>query len=83
MVKKRKRGKIHVQPEAAMRRKGNSGSRSKQAKGQILKNNPFEQKPGKPKRSHYFAGNVRTNEPPAKKAGRTMAIKTRCYEVGH
>ena len=80
IVRKAKRGKIYVQPEAVTRRKLNSGSRAKQSKGQVSKNNPFSLKPSRGKRLHQFAHNVRQNQPVSKKAGRTMATKTRCYE---
>ena len=79
IVKRAKRSKIHVQPEAVKRRKVASGSKAKQPKGQISKNNPFVLKAGKAKRLHRFAHNVRQNECVAKKAGRTMHTKTRCF----
>ena len=79
IVKRVKRGKIYVQPEAVKRRKIECGSKSKRSKGQ-LKKNPFELKAGKGKRTHTFAQNVRNNETVAKKAGRTMGTRTRCYE---
>lgn len=79
-VKRAKWGKIHVQPEAVKRRKVESGSRTKQQKGQILKHNPFKRKAGRAKRCRQFAENIRQNEPVSKKAGRTMSTKTRCYE---
>ena len=80
IVKKAKRGKIHVQPESVKRRKVADGTRRRQAQGQTLKNNPFKPVAGKAKRVHMFAENVRRNEPVAKKAGRSMATKTRVYE---
>ena len=80
-VKKARRGKIHVQPEAVKRRKIDNGSKSKQSKGQRVRNNPFALKVGQTKRKHKFAENVRRNEPVAKKAGRTMATRTRCCET--
>ncbi len=79
VVKKRKRGKIHVQPESVKRRRVANGSKASQSKGQNCKNNPFQKEAGKPKRLHQFAENVRRNEPVAKKSGRTMATKTRLY----
>ena len=79
-VKKRKRGTIHVQPEAVERRKLGNGSKRKQNKGQTAKNNPFKKVAGHTKRAHRFAENVQRNEPVAKKAGRSMATKTRIYE---
>ena len=80
IVKKAKRGKIHVQPESVKRRKVADGTRRRQAQGQTLKNNPFKPVAGKAKRVHMFAEYVRRNEPVAKKAGRSMATKTRVYE---
>lgn len=80
IIKKAKRGKIYVQPESVKRRKLNDGSRRRQAQGQNARNNPFKPVAGKAKRSHQFAENVRRNEKVAKKAGRTMATKTRIYE---
>jgi hypothetical protein len=79
-VKRVKREKIFVQPEAVKQRKRDSGSQAKQHKGQVLKSNPFQLKAGRAKRSRQFAENVRQNEPMSKKVGRTMATKTRCYE---
>ena len=80
IVKHSKRGKIHVQPEAVKRGKLTAGGRAKQAKGQNVKSNAFKRITGKPKRAHQFAENVRHNEPVSKKAGRSMATKTRIYE---
>lgn len=80
IVKRRKRGKIHVQPEAVKRRKVSNGSRKRQDKGQTAKNNPFQPVAGSAKRAHRFAENVRRNQQVAKKAGRSMATKTRIYE---
>ena len=67
IVKKRKRGKIHVQPESAKRQRVTNGSKASQSKGQNCRNNPFQKQAGKPKRLHQFAENVRRNEPVAKK----------------
>ena len=72
VVKKRKRGKIHVQPEAVKRRKNITGSKRRQNKGQTVHNNSFEKQAGRAKRAHMFAENVRQNEPVVKKAGRNM-----------
>ncbi len=80
VVKKRKRGTISVQPETVKRRKVRNGSKRKQNKGQTAKNNPFEKVSAKTKCEHRFAENVRRNEQVAKKAGRSMATKTRIYE---
>jgi hypothetical protein len=79
VVKKRKKGKIHVQSESVKRRKMARGSKASQSKGQNCKNNPFQKEAGKRKRLHQFGENVRRNEPVAKKSGRTMATKTRLY----
>ena len=75
VVKRAKRGKIHVQPEAVKRRKTETGSKNKISKGQQVRSNPFSKSFGKTKRLHQFAENVRRNEPVAKKAGRTMTSK--------
>lgn len=80
VVKKAKRGKIHVQPESVKRRKVANGSKRRQDKGQTARNNPFQKVAGNAKRVHRFADNVLRNEPVAKKAGRSMATKTRIYE---
>ena len=80
VVKKRKRGTISVQPEAVKRRKVKNGSKRRQNKGQTAKNNPFQKVSAKTKREHRFAENVRRNDQVAKKAGRSMATKTRVYE---
>ncbi|XP_028403993.1 uncharacterized protein LOC114526596 [Dendronephthya gigantea] len=69
IVKRAKRQKIAVQPEAVKRRKCDSGGRAKQPKGQTVKRNPFQKKAGRVKRPHQFAENVRCNEPMSKKAG--------------
>ena len=80
IVKKAKRGKIHIQPEAVKRRKLSDGTRRRQPQGQTARNNPFRPVAGKTKRSHQFAENVRRNEKVAKKAGRSKSTKTRIYE---
>jgi hypothetical protein len=67
VVKKRKRGKIHVQPESVKRRRVANGSKASQGKGKSCKNNPFQKEAGKPKRLHQFEENVRRNELVAKK----------------
>ena len=72
IVRRVKRGKIYVQPEAVKQRKLNSGSRAKQSKGQVSKNNLFSLKPSRGKRLHQFAHNVRQNQPVSKKAGREL-----------
>ena len=79
-AKQGRRGKIHVQPEAVKRRKNKLGSKSKISKGQMKIKNPFHMKAGKPMREHRFADNVLHNKAVSKKAGRTMATKTRSYE---
>ena len=82
IVKRAKRSKIHVQPEAVKRRKVKSGSKNKICKGQQVRKNPFRLEAGQRMRLYHFAENVRRNETVAKKAGRSMATKTRCYETG-
>ena len=80
-VKKARQGKIHVQPETVKLRKIDNASKSKQYRGQRVRNNPFELKVGQTKHKRKFAENVRRNEPIAKKAGRTMATRTHCCET--
>ena len=81
IVKRAKRQKKAVQLEDVKRRKRDCGSRAKQHERQGVKSNTFRKKPERAKRPHHFAENVRHNEPMSKKAGRTMATKTRCYET--
>ena len=69
-----------MQPEAVKRRKTETGSKNKISKGQVVRRNPFLKVAGQRKRVHKFSENVQRNEPVAKKAGRSMATKTRCYE---
>ena len=74
-IRKGKRNKIGVQPDAVKRRKNTNGSKQKQSKGnsQVLRglipNNTHIQG----KRVHNFTKNVLNNEPVPKKAGRLMA----------
>ena len=76
VLKKARRGKIYVQPEAVKRRKCKDGSRKSKIKGMSVKNNPFIVEPAT-KRPHSFAQNVCDNVAVAKKAGRTMSSKTK------
>lgn len=76
VLKKARRGKIYVQPEAVKRRKIEDGSRKSQVKGMRVKKNPFDKSSMK-KRSHNFSENVLQNEAMSKKAGRSMASKTK------
>ena len=76
VLKKARRGKIYVQPEAVKRRKIEDGSRKSRVKGMRVKNNPFDKSLTK-KRSHNFSRNVLQNEAMSKKAGRSMASKTK------
>ena len=55
IVKRAKRGKIHVQPESVKRRKVEDGSRRRLPQGQTARNNPFKPMAGKTKRAHKFA----------------------------
>lgn len=75
----KRRGKIHVQPEAVKRRRVKNGSRNKLNKGQH-KHDPFNLVAGKRKRLHSLSNIVKENVPPSKKAGRSMSTKTRIYE---
>ena len=75
-MKKMKKGKIFVQPEAVKRRKYTDGSRRPKVKGMDVKYNPFVVDSAK-KRVHRLATNIANNETVAKKAGRTMASKTK------
>ena len=75
-LKRAKKGKIHVQPEAVKRRKIQNGSRKAVVKGMIVKKNPFNVEISK-KRIHNFSLNVKNNEAISKKAGRTMSSKTK------
>ena len=67
IVKRVKRSKIHVQPEAVKRRKVKNGSKNKICKGQKVRKNPFRMEAGQRMRLHHFAENVRRNETVAKK----------------
>ena len=69
--------KIGVQPEAVKRRKTESGSKNAIKKGMTKRKNPFDRTEASVKRAHSFSKNVRNNEAVSKKAGRTMASKTK------
>ena len=75
-LKKAKRGKIFVQPEAVKRRKKTNGSKNRVIKGLNKRKNPFEIE-ASTKRRHKFSENVSSNEAVSKKAGRSMCSKTR------
>ena len=75
-LKKARKGKIYVQPEAVKRRKTKNGSKKATVKGMNVKNNPFDKEVSK-KRMHKFSLNVASNEAVSKKAGRTMVSKTK------
>ena len=79
ILKKARKGKIYVQPGAFARRKSESGSKNAIVKGMTLKKNAFGNVKVCKKRPHKFSINVEKNEPPAKKAGRHMASKTRFF----
>ena len=53
------------------------GSRRPKVKGMVVKNNPFDNLQVQTRRAHKFALNVERNEAVAKKAGRSMASKTK------
>ena len=76
-LKRAKKGKIHVQPEAVKRRKVQDGSKKSKIKGMAVKKNPFLKGEPQKKRHHDFSLNVLKNEAVSKKAGRTMASKTK------
>ena len=77
LLKKRTGKKIKVQPEAVKRRKTASGSKTAIQKGMMKHKNPFTEKTPSLKRTHSFSKNVENNEAVSKKAGRTMASKTK------
>jgi len=76
ILKRCKRGKIHVQPSSVSRRIIKNGSKTRRHKGQ-RKKNPFEKQQISIKRVHSFSENINNNENVPKKAGRTMSSKTR------
>lgn len=76
-LKRARKGKIYVQPEAVKRRKTDDGSRKSTIKGMSVKKNPFSKGEPQTKRPHNFAVNVSKNQAVSKKAGRTMASKTK------
>ena len=75
-LKRVRKGKIYVQPEAVKRRRVKDGSKKAKIKGMVVKNNPFV-KVSSTKRLHKFSANVLNNEAVSKKAGRTMTSKTK------
>ena len=75
-AKKAKHNKIHVQPEALKRRKAANGSRQKLSKGHSSITDVPNNSLLRGKRVHCFSSNVASNEPVAKKSGRSMASKT-------
>ena len=76
-LKRARKGKIYVQPEAVKRRKTKKGSKVPEAKGSSVKKNPFVGLKPQRKREHDFSKNVSDNVPVSKKAGRTMSSKTK------
>ena len=62
--------------QAVKRRKSENGSKKAIVKGMKVKCNPFD-KNVSTKRLHKFSSNVVNNEAAAKKAGRSMASKTK------
>ena len=77
LLKKKLGKKIKVQPEAVKRRKSSCGSKNAIAKGMRKRQNPFDATEPSVKRAHSFSKNVQNNEAISKKAGRTMASKTK------
>ena len=75
-LNKARKGKIYVQPEAVKRRKFKNGTKNSIVKGMKVKSNPFDKEVSK-KRLHKFSSNVVSNEAVSKKAGRSMASKTK------
>ena len=75
-LNKARKGKIYVQPEAVKRRKFKNGTKNSIVKGMKVKSNPFDKEVSK-KRLHKFSSNVVSNKAVAKKAGRSMASKTK------
>ena len=76
ILKRVRKGKIYVQPEAVKRRRVKDGSKKAKIKGMVVKNNPFV-KVSSTKRLHKISANVLNNEAVSKKAGRTMTSKTK------
>ena len=70
-----------MQPGAVKCWKIQCGSKRKNRKGQNKKNDTFPPKVGNPKCALKFAENIQKNQPVLKKASRTMATKTRFYEL--
>ena len=61
-IVKSKRGKIYVQSGSVKNWKVESGSKTKQPKGQSVRKNIFVLKAGKAKCAHQFAENVHQNQ---------------------
>ena len=76
-VKERGGKKIRVQKEAVKRRKVSNGSKSAIKKGMTERKNPFDHPEPNVKRPYSFSSNVQQNQAVSKKAGRTMASKTK------
>ena len=68
-MKRARRGKIHVQPEAVKRRKYENGSRKAQYKGEKKTLHDLLVKTTESKRAHELTQNVRDNVMAPKKAG--------------
>lgn len=75
-LQKGKKGKIFVQPGSVRRRRHTDGSKKAVTKGMRVINNPFTKVASK-KRPHQFSLNVVNKQAVCKKAGRSMASKTK------
>ena len=75
LLKRVRKGKIFVQPEAVKRRTLSNGSRNSVVKGKRKKNNPFDSNVFPKKRLHQFSVNVGNNDAVHIKAGRMMNYK--------
>ena len=82
-AKKAKHNKIHVQPEALKQRKAANSSRQRLSKGHSSITDVPNTSLLRGKRVRCFSRNVASNEPVAKKSGRSMASKTlqQCNKV--
>ena len=82
-MKKARRGKIHVQPEAVKRRKSNDGKKAgswnAQSEGKKRSLPDLPVKSVRVKSVHQLSDNVRENVTAPTKAGRTMTSKTRSF----
>ena len=76
-LKRARKGKIYVQPEAVKRRKLPDGSKKSKCKGMSAKTNPFDKKQVQVKRPHNLSANISKNQAVPHKAGRTMGSKTK------